>query len=373
MKIALISPGILPVPAVDGGAVETLIDTLIDYIGLNCPNILVDVYTLDNNQISKYKNINYIKVSNGNNYIFRVLNKICKMCFKLYFPSKYDIECLKILNKTKYDKVIVENDINIIQYLKSDYIILHLHNDYINIENKCSKNILEKCSEIWTVSNFLKKRILDINSKYSSKVYVCDNGVKNRYFSLNKLNFNKYVYVGRIAEEKGVYELIRAFNMHLSKYPMDELFIYGGSFFNNSKKNSYYTKCKNEIKNSNIHMMGYVSNDKLLKEIKKYSFSVIPAIWEEPFGLVLIEQIFNGLIPIISNSAGLVEIIGVDYPLIANKEGNYIKNLVIQLEKIKELSRNKDFINYYIKKSKLCFEKYSYEEYCNRILSRLKI
>lgn len=372
MKIALISPGVLPIPASDGGAVETLIDMLINYIGKNCPTVFVDVFTIDNEQVSKYSNIKYIRVSKQNNFINKVLNKISVFIFNKYFPQKFDLEVLKIIRTKKYDSIIVENNLNIIEYLDDNKIILHLHNNYLNINNPVSKNIINKCTEIWTVSNFLKDEIIKINPKYNKKVFVCDNGIKKTCESLNKIDLKKYVYIGRISEEKGVYELIKAFKRHLYKYPEDELHIYGGSFFKNSKKNNYFKKCEKEICNcNNIKMMGYLPNHELLEELKKYSFCIVPSIWEEPFGLVLIEQMFSGLIPIISNSSGLVEIIGSNYPLIACKKENYIDNLTIMLEKIKQLSNDTDFINRYIEKREFCSNKYSYEMYCKRILERL--
>lgn len=371
MKIALISPGVLPIPASNGGAVETLIDMFIDYIGTNCPSICIDVFTISENQVRKYENINYIKIKKNNNLIYKILNKFNNLLFNKYFPKKYDFECLKILKKSNYDRILVENNLNIIAHLRHHDVVLHLHNNYLNINNPRSKYIINQCSEIWTVSNFLRNEIIAIDSSYSGKVFVCDNGIRDKFKSLSSIKINKYIYTGRISAEKGVLELIKAFHIHLYKYPDDELFIYGGSFFKNSPQSSYFIKCQKEIKNGNIHMMGYFSNGDLMRELRKYSFCIVPAIWEEPFGLVLVEHIFSGLIPIISNSAGLIEIIGSDYPLIAIKNERFIDNLAHMLDKIKELSRNNEFLEQYSIKRNLCLNKYSYEIYCKRILERL--
>ena len=66
-RIAIITPFILPVPNVSGGAVEELITKLIDQNEQN-RGFHIDLYTMDNEKINSdnYKNTDIIKIKKGN-------------------------------------------------------------------------------------------------------------------------------------------------------------------------------------------------------------------------------------------------------------------------------------------------------------------
>ena len=85
MKIAMITPGYLPVPAVKGGAVEVLIEELLkgNEIENKCT---IDCYTIDDENIQKrgYRNTN-IKVVNIKTFT-RIKNKI--HFFSFYIANK---------------------------------------------------------------------------------------------------------------------------------------------------------------------------------------------------------------------------------------------------------------------------------------------
>ena len=48
----------------------------------------------------------------------------------------------------------------------------------------------------------------------------------------------------------------------------------------------------------------------MVDELNQHSFQFIPSIWEEPFGIVALEGIACGLIPIASDGGGLPDAVG---------------------------------------------------------------
>lgn len=67
IKLAIISPGFLPVPAVNGGAVEQLITNILDENEKN-HTFDIDVYTINDPKLSKlnYKYTNIIVIKDLN-------------------------------------------------------------------------------------------------------------------------------------------------------------------------------------------------------------------------------------------------------------------------------------------------------------------
>ena len=169
MKVLVIAPGVLPIPAYKGGAVEALVESYINY---NEKHHHCDftIYTIDDdvNYNEKYKFAKFIYINTKGviykiNQIIRYIinNKIPKIYIGNAFISRVmkKIKC----DKTKYDMIIVENCPFYVLKLRKIYknipIICHLHNDYLNKKTKYSKKILNQFDKIITVSNYIKRRV----------------------------------------------------------------------------------------------------------------------------------------------------------------------------------------------------------------------
>ena len=83
MKIAIITSGLLPMPSVKDGAIETLLQYVIDYNEYYNNNINFDIYSIyDNNarkESTKYKNSKFIYVKNN-----KIMKKISDFVFKFF-------------------------------------------------------------------------------------------------------------------------------------------------------------------------------------------------------------------------------------------------------------------------------------------------
>ena len=192
-KIAIITSGLLPLPAVKDGAIETLLQYTLEY-NEDIKKADFDVYsTYDKNAKLTgdcYKNTKYlyIKVSK----IFNTINSFClKVLRKLKivkdpnFQLIYIKKVYKILKNKKYDYIIVESENHFTEYLLKRIktpIILYLHNDKLNKETKNGKFIVEKTEKILVVSNYIKNRVLTLGEKYANKVLVIHNGIDTQEF-----------------------------------------------------------------------------------------------------------------------------------------------------------------------------------------------
>ena len=86
LRLAIISPGFVPVPAVKGGAIEQLIEYFIDGNELE-HKYDIDLYTVNDKLLDnkKYKYTNLIKIDNKQkkltwHFIYGIKNKFSAFC-----------------------------------------------------------------------------------------------------------------------------------------------------------------------------------------------------------------------------------------------------------------------------------------------------
>ena len=391
MKILIIGNSFFPLPAVEGGAVETLVDEYLKYsIKNNKYNFTV--YSPYSNKISfndnkKYTNYEFRYIENNtllykyNKYFLAIKRRILN---KQTFPTSYALSVINDLKKRKelsyYDLVIVENGVESLityrKYIKSK-IIAHLHNDYLNIKTKNARQIVDSCNQIWCVSKFISKRVEEISC--SNKTRVLYNGIDTKKFSSivseieqenmkNKINIKAddylILYVGRIMPEKGVLELIKSFNAAKEKNKNLKLLIVGEKRNNKKNMTKYIEKIKKEIEKNkdSIILYGNATGKELLTLYNIGDLQIIPSIWEEAFGLIAVEGICAGHPLIVTNSGGLTEIVNHDSAIIVNRD-NIIEELS---EAILKISSDDDLATKLVTNASKIKENFDYEKYNKR-------
>lgn len=374
MKIAMITPGYLPVPAVHGGAVEILIQRLIEG-NENFRKNQIDLYTIDDEQLSnvEYENTKIIRLKIGRR--LKVLNRIVNYLYKIFKMKKYTTSYSRavvreIKNKT-YDYVIVQNNLMAYRdiYEKTNNrnnLIVLLHND-INIKDEnhviLAKLIAKTAKKILTVSNHTKNHFLSISGcekanvdvlyncidieQYQKNIDAEDVDALKRKYGITKDDF-VFMYSGRVDVYKGVIELVKAFNRLHNKQV--KLLIVGKSWFGDKKINDEYLnrlKKEAEKQRSNIIFTGFVNPDDIYKIYKLADCLAIPSLWEEPFGVVALEGMASKLPLIVTKSGGLMEFVDSSCALIIEKDKKIVERLVQAMEyavehrqELKEVGKN---------------------------------
>lgn len=365
MKILIISPGVYPVPATKGGAVENLIQMLIT--SKQITNIHdITIYTVFDKKAAEIGkeikvNFKYIydkKLRYKFGKILRyVVNKILRK-FGKYIGNQYIYSVVKNIEKENenYDIIIVENEPEYVLKLnkikKNAKVVLHLHNDYLNKEVPNARRILDCCDSIYTISNFLKQRVNEI---YCGKAKTLYNGIDLVKFNTKcedsenlkqKYGFKEddfiFMYSGRLVKEKGVKELIEAFCK--LENVSSKLLIVGKP---NKDNDEYYNLLINlaEKRKKDIKFLGYVNYEEINKIYSIINVGIVPSIWNEPFGLVIIEFLASGKPVVTSDKGASKEIVDTKAGCgkIVKYNEEYVENL-------------KNAMKYYINLNKSQFE-----------------
>jgi glycosyltransferase involved in cell wall biosynthesis len=159
-------------------------------------------------------------------------------------------------------------------------------------------------------------------------------GVTHRQDLFDKSsNVFKVGYVGRITESKGIFRFLEHFD-ELDKRV--EVTVIGSCGSLDDEK-----RILEFNKNTRIHYIPYIEQEKLLIEMSKIHCLVVPSLstpsWVEQFGKVIVEGLQAGCVVVGTNSGAIPEVIGND-KLIFNENNFYELP-----EKLNELVRNPEF------------------------------
>lgn len=333
MKLLIITPGRLPIPAVQGGAVETLVDLLLNYNEVELKNEIYVVTTYDEKaeQIShkyQYTHFYYIEMGCIWNYLIK----------KHWIPYRAadTIFSIGAVQRQKncsiqFDCVVIENELVNGRIWKRFFersgrkgrFFYHAHNDDRRKEKKQNKRFLKECRGVITVSRYLETDLRDTCGLGNTKTIY--NGIDANLFCRKKTGGNreklreKYgiskqecviVFAGRLVPEKGIELLIRAWQS-IAWNRRIKLLILGSSFFKDSNNTGFEAKLKSLCENykDSIIFSGYIPHQEMPDFYSMADIGCIPSLWEEPFGLSCIEQMAMELPVIATDSGALTELV----------------------------------------------------------------
>ncbi|AIY85135.1 glycosyl transferases group 1 family protein [Clostridium baratii str. Sullivan] len=404
MKIAILTSGVAPVPPTKGGAVECLVEHILNENEIN-KEIDIDLYSIYEKEAEfishKYKktSFKYIKSSRIasfiDNSVYFIINNVLgkkdNMKFRNIFKRfEYIHKLKKCIYSNNYDKVILQNHPTLFLSLKGknkdkykNKYYIHLHNEVKSLYG-CDEVALN-CKKIIGISDFICKSTSEFMKDYPkdkfSILYNCiDTDRFNKDLWLNdKANIRKkyeikeneivMIFSGRLTAEKGIKELIKAFKLIKSKNI--KLLVVGSYFYNSDMSSSQSDEIDNLVKDikDKIIFTGYIQYDEIPKVYAIADFAVLPSMWEEPAGLTIIESMSTGLPIITTESGGIPEYVTNECAFIIKRGKDIIKNLA---EKIEILSSDKELREAMGKASRERALKFNIKDYYKNFINIIK-
>lgn len=358
-RIAVITSGFLPVPSTKGGASEELVEAFIDENEIKRKVYVTVLSTYDKDAsslASTYRESDFVflkpyKISKFiDNFNYFIIDKIlrCPNSRKYrFFLQRFDFfyKCSKFLKKVDFDKIILENHTLLFFVMKwnKNYIkydgryYYHCHN--IVPSKYGLERIINKTRGVISVSNFRNeyaKRFFAKDASDCCVVLNCCNKVvcrtvdKKEVASLKRKysleNKKVILFVGRIDRDKGIKELIDAFNS--LKNDEYALLIVGSPMFAIKSSNSYEKMISREIRNNpNIRVTGYVDHKELYKYYSLCDLVAVPSQIEDSAPLVVIEALSCGKPIVATKCGGIPEYVDDECAVLVNKGRNYVNDL----------------------------------------------
>lgn len=236
--------------------------------------------------------------------------------------------------------------------------VVHTMRDYYLLCHRCNMhNKLANCETLCTpcaFTHYIKKRYMDypdvfvgiskfiVNKhrifgdfskmKHAKVVY---NAVDMPKSTLIKAANEKVVFgfMGRIAEDKGVSYLVEQLRIVHAKFPDSFSLVLAGK-----GDDLYLNIIKEKLDGIICHFVGVVSPTEFYKQI---DVSIVPSIWEEPFGRVAIESLAHSVPVCMSSKGGLPEIFNGECAWLFNPENDELSEILLEIIDNRELIEQK--------------------------------
>lgn len=348
-NICIIVPTSLPIPAIQGGAVETLIEMLIDENEIN-PNFNITLFAAFNRKnIEKqetYKFTTFLTFNVNHMILFpyKVFQYIMERLLSKNIPFVYSfrhvVEYLR-KNNSNFDYIIVsggdiKSTLVLKEFCEKEKLILHFHGatstpnqieevfQNIVCVSKYSSDLWKKNSRISPLNIRVLKNCIKSNS-FKQRISIEERLRLRSRLAISKDEF-VIIFTGRIVKEKGIIELIESVNR------MDgeaTLLIVGSSKFGVHSNTTYEKKVRKLARDSKkkVIFLGYVHNSQVYLYHQISDVAVVPSIWNEPAGLVTIEALTSGLPVLATKSGGIPEYSNHNSTILVDNDSSLIENL----------------------------------------------
>mgnify|MGYP004647882283 CR=1 FL=1 len=380
-RVAIVGGMDHPIPAIHGGAIQTLVTALLDK-NEDQGFFKFDVYTCADKMLNSlhYKKTTIYQINHRKLFIqfwigvYRLFRKLSGniLPYKNAFMLLVNLK----LSRQKYDAIIYETSDN--EYLQvkrhdRERILFHVHADYLKNDSYGIERIVNNCDKFVAVSDFIKSRLQNITED-ADKIVVLRNAVDVEQFQkLSSAQFRKSIrgkygikdddflllYCSRLSPEKGCLELLKA----VESIPSCKLLIVGGENFDSNDITPYVQKLlKHAEKLQNrVIFTGYVAHEDVAKYMYAVDAAVVPSVCNEACSLTLLEFMACGLPTIASNTGGIPEFCNDSTTIKVTLEKNFEENLRKAIIKIlddvqlrtsmgsaaRNLVERFDYMNYY--------------------------
>jgi glycosyltransferase involved in cell wall biosynthesis len=173
------------------------------------------------------------------------------------------------------------------------------------IKNSVSKsNLVIVLSDYW--KRFLDSEFANLRSE------ILHNGIDVKAYQIsikNPTEFTKYLFMGRLGERKGVYDLIKAIDIIVNQYGRKELKFYLAGDGDLDKVEKIINS---QNLADNVKILGWLNNDDKRKILKEVETVVLPS-YEENLPMALIEAMACGKVIISTYAGGIPDLVKPDF------------------------------------------------------------
>lgn len=358
-RIVFIPCGVLPIPAVRGGAVENLVQQLLDQNELYGEYEFIMYSPYDEKAVKKsytYKYTSFVFIPltgilcKVQSVFYRLCGEVKSKVGHYNFQNLFLHKIIKDLEQRGHiDYVLLENApkfaIGIRTHFPDVKIIQHYHNVP---EEQRIWQVVDNCTDkYFCISHFVKRKVEEIfhlgcasdkakvfyNCLDISRFYKADEVKRNTIRERLGLEADDCViiYTGRLQPYKGVKQLIQGFS-NLKGHNV-RLLVVGGSFYEGTKKNKFIQELESIALGlgSKVVFTGFVSYDTIPDYYAIADIAVVPSVCEDAFALTGLEAMAAALPLVVTRVGGIPEVVNNECAILLDNDNQLSENITTAL------------------------------------------
>ncbi|RYY07699.1 MAG: glycosyltransferase family 1 protein [Sphingobacteriaceae bacterium] len=181
-------------------------------------------------------------------------------------------------------------------------------NGKIGFQDRIKLLWLKRASKVIAVSDAIRKRC------WPSAIVIANPYRSDEFRIIPEIKRTKeFVFLGRLVSDKGADHAIKALKQlillrHEVNIVMDKftLTIIGSG----PEQKNLYKLIQDQQMEPYVKFTGPLSGENLVVCLNQHRFLLVPSLWEEPFGNVVLEAMACGCLPIVSDGGGLPTAVG---------------------------------------------------------------
>ena len=330
MRIAIISVGVLPLPAVKGGSVEkNVTEPLLEENERAASPLDITVFSIADPEAEaaamrfRHTKFEYIEMRGYRVWLARRLRHFFNRIPHVYIGNAFIARVVSRMKQLPpFEAVMLMNAPEYAIVLRRHFrgkIIQHMDNDYLSVPGWKNARSIACSDKFVSVSSFLSGRIdapaerkcvlypgINVEDYNAARNQALAGETRARYGISPKDTV--FVFAGRLIKGKGVLELVDAF-CKLDRALPTKLFIIGSRGFGKTERDAFFKELESRAapRRNDIVFTGYLPRSETALIYGAADIAVFPSIWNEPLGYVVLEAMAFGLPLIVTDSGGMPE------------------------------------------------------------------
>ena len=353
-KVLLIPPPELPVPAVQGGAVETLLTHLIrenerqGRLELLCASIPNPDAAKQAEQFRHTKMLYVARPKGHRRYWPMVFIERCFGVAAPYDPWYQKVQLSLALELPAPDLIVAEGG-NLTQCSAISRMfgrrrcLAHLHG-----QTTCTTVMDDIYGGVLALSEFIREDYLKTSALDRRYAYILHNCVDTEIFRPDEpspalradLGFAPddfvVLFCGRLEPDKGIHKLLEA--LGTVENPRIKLLIVGSPFFGRTQQSSFLRKLEQQARGleGRVQFTGYIPNEALPAYYHLADVVCVPTLVEEAAGLVAVEAMACGRPVLATRSGGMPEYLADSQAVLVDRGPDIVGQLAWALQMLYE-------------------------------------
>lgn len=353
-RVLLVPPPDLPVPAVQGGAVETLLTHLIrenecqGKLELLCASVPDEAARRAAEGLQHTKMLYIARPHGHRRYWPMVFVERCLGIAAPYDPWYQKVQLSLALEPPGPDLIVAEGG-NLTQCSAISRMfgrrrcLAHLHG-----QTACSPVMDTIYGGILALSEFIRDDYLKTSTLDPKRAYIWYNCVDTQRFRpgpppsalRTRLGFGDRDFVvlfcGRLDPDKGIHKLMEA--LALLPVPQIKLLIVGSPFFGRTQQSSFLRRLEQQARalGNRVQFTGYIPNEDLPDYYRLADLVCVPTLVEEAAGLVAVEAMACGRPVLATRSGGMPEYLEGSQAMLVERGENIADQLAWSIRMLYE-------------------------------------